>query len=521
LAQGVGAEVLTRSHSHNNSAHLRQEMKSFATVLEPENGDDVQAGLLTGDAHTRFTHVTKANATCNDDDWGHNYAPPANTPVTCTSSSLFETLRTIVISFTVWFAFGALVGGVVGSGPTGLPLSLIFFLFLASLAVYIYELRSRQTFWTMASPWSDNSTQAFAARVQRLRDAGPRVDLCMSGAPPVTYRIAEWRDETRPVEPDGFAGAPRGLFLVTFPVEVFPGDPSEASALDFAQARYAANATGKIFCVSKQDGGLPCDAAEGVSVRASLRWPDGSETAAPRPHVLADGCEAACLRPCLLLSAPCLLGLVADSLLRITLTPLLWPVRKRIFTLQGANLGLLRFMISVDGEVHIDGDVEDQRIANHFWISDHEWETLWNHVRALGSEVARLRRLRIASCLCVGLAISAMVLMTGYATYFGKPEVATVSTGCGLIAAFGLFVIAGLVGWLSSQKAQVCARKLEKEMCGTAACRASWSEESGPDMLVITVEQRASEKSAKASTMPIGSTSCSNAQYGAKSSPVK
>jgi hypothetical protein len=90
-------------------------------------------------------------------------------------------------------------------------------------------------------------------------------------------------------------------------------------------------------------------------VRSRLRWEDGSE-GVPPPHVLADGNEAECLRPVLLIAMACLLGLVADGLLSVMLTPLTWPVRKRIFTLQGNTLGKIRFCITTSGDVELDGD---------------------------------------------------------------------------------------------------------------------------------------------------------------------
>jgi len=339
------------------------------------------ATMQPDDVHkTRWSSAwaTSGKATCNDDDWGPEAAfdggvlpIEAEKPEHFTCESLVLGLRALVVTAGVWFA-AALLVSIRRDGHVllGVPPALAVLLAFISLALYIYELRWRHQFWAVACPGAGSNGEAFAERVQELRDAEPRVDLCYPGAPPQSYRIAEWRDETRPAQPDGFLGAPRGLFLVSFPLQVFPGDPSEASALEFAQMQCAAAASG-----APAPGKLPmeecgplCADADKVAVTARLRWLDGSEINEAAPQVLAEGHEAECLRPCLLLSVPLLLGLVADSLLRCLLTPLAWPVRKRIFTIQGSSLGVLRFGISTRGEVRLDGDEADLRDANHFWL---------------------------------------------------------------------------------------------------------------------------------------------------------
>merc|ERR1719247_781146 len=170
----------------------------------------------------------------------------------------------------VWAAAWLLMRAAKGSSPFEMDPLLPPILFVTTMVVYVYELRRRSTFWSVAWPGSGGNTEAFALRVKSLRDASPVVDLLPPDAPPTTYRIAEWRDETRSVDPSGFAGAPRGLFFVTFPVEVFPGDPSEASALEFARAESARAASGGLNPNAKiaDEAGRLCEDAEKVGVRS-------------------------------------------------------------------------------------------------------------------------------------------------------------------------------------------------------------------------------------------------------------
>lgn len=391
----------------------RADDDAHMTLLRTRvDGVEVNAHATLRPDEMAKTRWGTAKATCNDKDWGPEAAFDAGVSDSAESSSspcscqaVVLALRAVIVSAAAWFA-AVLVVCVVATGdtPLDIPPAMALLLALACLALYIFELRSRHQFWAVARPGGGSDGEAFAARIQMLRDAEPRVDLCYPGAPPVTYRIAEWRDETRPADPDGFLGAPRGLFLVSFPLQVFPGDPSEASALEFAQVQCAASA-----CGAPTPGKLPldecgplCEDASKVAVVARLKWLDGSEIAEAAPQVLAEGHEAECLRPFLILSVPLLLGLVADSVLRVMLTPLAWPVRKRIFTIQGSNLGVLRFGFSTRGEVRIEGDEDDLRHANRFWLSEQDWRSLWSTSQEFAARVARFRRARLLACCGAG-----------------------------------------------------------------------------------------------------------------------
>jgi len=489
----------------------------YNTLLRTEiAGKDIYATELAGSPHSveHSTHwstvtITANGATCNDDDWGTKAAiAPVSVPEEaenrCSSADVLEAFRTVVVSLMVWSAIWATMKMARGAAPFGLQPFLVISMLIVSLVAYFYELRSRITFWTVAVPGS-GSIEVFAQQVKTLRDAAPVVELLAPDAAPTSYRIAEWRDETRPVDPNGFAGAPRGLFFVTFPIEIFPGDPSEASALEFARAEAARAACGDISPPGKvvDEGQALCEAADQVSVRSRLRWADGSE-GVPGPQVLADGNEANCIRPMLLLAMLCLFGLVADSLLRVMLTPLPWPVRKRIFTLQGNCLGRIRFFISSSGEVELDGAEQDLREANKFWLKEQDWRALWEGVQQVAPKAARFRRLRIGTCFIAGSAIVATALAVFLAISNNREDLVGTAISVGLTVTVGFIAVAGLAGCLAHRSSQLCAESLAQQLRGAAACSASWSEV-GPDMLIISIEQLATEKSAKASQMPVSS----------------
>lgn len=491
----------------------------YNTLLKTEiSGKDVFATELAPNPQsphhaTQWSSIsiTANGATCNDDDWGTKAAIPAvgdsdDAGSRCTCADVLEALRNIAASLLVWSAAWAMMKTAKGLAPFNMHPALVLVLLITSLAIYFYELSSRRTFWTVAWPGGGSNTEAFALRVQTLRDAAPVVELLAPDAAPANYRIAEWRDETRPVDPNGFAGAPRGLFFVTFPIEIFPGDPSEASALEFARAQAARAACGLDAALPGKvvdEVGQLCEDAEQVAVRSRLRWADGSEGVAT-PHVLADGNEADCLRPVLLLCMLCLFGLVADSLLRAMLTPLPWPVRKRIFTMQGNHLGRIRFCISASGEVHVDGDEEDLRNANKFWLKEQDWRALWEGTRRLAPKAARLRRLRVGTCGIAGFAVVVSALAVFLAISNAREDLVGQAIGTGLAVTVVFVAFAGLAGCVAHRTAQNCAEDLAQQLRGSASCSASWSEV-GPDMLIVSIEQLATERSAKASQMPIGS----------------
>jgi hypothetical protein len=417
-----------------------------------------------------------------------------------------EALRTIVVSLLVWAGVASVVrvAGTSSSGPDDNRV-LVTIAAAVSLVLYAYELRKRSTLWTVMMPGDKAGTaKALAVSIEALRNASPVVDLIAPGAAPVNYRIAEWRDETAQVDPEGFAGAPKGLFIVNFPVQIFPGDPSEASALEFAQLQASRAASGlapACKVVDECDGAY--EEADQVDVRSRLRWADSSE-GLPQPHVLAEGSQADCIRPLLIVAVLCLLGLVVDALLRACLTPLEWPVRKRIFTVQGYFLGRIRFCVGKSGEVRIEGDEEDLKRANRFWLKDQDWHTFWDSVEGAAPSVARLRSSRIFACCFAGLAAAAtaVVAMVFYSS--GQHAKASQVSTVGLLIAVFLFACAGIAGCMAHRRAQRVAEGLTTHLNGLAECTASWPEE-GSDMLVIEIQQLASEKSTKASQMPIGS----------------
>mmetsp|Transcript_91530 Transcript_91530/g.144628 ORF Transcript_91530/g.144628 Transcript_91530/m.144628 type:complete len:513 (-) Transcript_91530:20-1558(-) len=446
--------------------------------------------------------ITGNGATCNDDDWGPVAAiPPVSgvheAGVACTSRDVLEALRAIAMSLLVWAGVASAVYRTAGNLEAVAA--------AASLVLYAYELRRRSVLWTVLLPNEKaGTTKAFATCVEALRDASPVVDLIVPGSAPVNYRIAEWKDETRPVDPEGFAGAPKGLFLVSFPVQIFPGDPSEASALEFAQVQAARAASGlPPACKIVDDCDGAYEEAEQVDVRSRLRWPDSSE-GLPQPQVLAEGSQASCLRPLLSMAILCLLGLVVDALLRACLTPLEWPVKKRIFTVQGYILGRIRFYISTAGEVRIEGDEEDLKRANRFWLKDQDWPALWEIVEDAAPEVARWRRARICASCFAGLVAVAAVVIAAILFASGQQPQACKVIAVGLIIAVSIFACAGLAGCLAHRRAQRVPEELAETLNGLAECNASWPQES-EDMLVIEIQQLASEKSTKASQMPIGS----------------
>jgi hypothetical protein len=243
--------------------------------------------------------------------------------------------------------------------------------------------------------------------------------------------------------------------------------------------------------------------AEKVGVQSRLRYEDGTE-GQPSPHVLAEGNEAECLRPVLLLSMVFLFGLVADSLLHAMLTPLPWPVRKRIFTMQGNTIGKIRFLISTAGEVQLDGDDQELREANKFWLKEQDWRTAWESVKSAGAKAAFLRRLRIGTCICAGLVAVVTALLVGVAASNGQDVIIGRVINAGLIVTVALVAVAGLVGFIAHRSAQNCAEGMAEKLGGGVSCTATWAE-AGPDMLHISIEQLVTEKSAKASQMPIGS----------------
>eukprot|EP00747_Dinoflagellata_sp_TGD_P101482 gnl/TRDRNA2_/TRDRNA2_168366_c0_seq1.p1 gnl/TRDRNA2_/TRDRNA2_168366_c0~~gnl/TRDRNA2_/TRDRNA2_168366_c0_seq1.p1 ORF type:complete len:552 (-),score=74.56 gnl/TRDRNA2_/TRDRNA2_168366_c0_seq1:76-1731(-) len=404
----------------------------------------------------------------------------------CTCNCFVQFLRGMMASLAVWLPGGCLLHVFRGGDPP-VGLSLPFFVgaFLFGLVIYAYELRRRTTFWTVAWPnGTSHTTESFAREVRALREAAPLIELCAPGAAPTTYRIAEWRDETRPADPEGFAGAPRGLFVVLFPLEFYPGDPVEEAALEFARARVAGDAPCKgagaedVPPTYLPEGGPLYAKPDDVTIQINLKWPDGSISGNPPAMVIF------------------LLGVVADFILNASLTPLLWPVRKRFFTLRGSHLGVVRFKVDAGGDVELDGSEPELREANDFWLREADWEALWSDVQSLGNRVAFLRRIRIAACFCTGMAAAAGVAGLAVTMLTDNPENKLLSKGCevSITLAAAAFVVAGLAGFVAHRWAELCAQKFEERLQGLATCSASWSESWGPELLAITISQTPSGK---------------------------
>lgn len=380
--------------------------------------------------------------------------------------------------------------------PLRLPLFLLF------VALYGYELSRRRMIWAILCPEGGDGTccrgsgQTFRARVQALRDAEPCVDLCVAGEPPVAYHIAEWRDETQAAESDSFEGVPSGLHLVTFPVIILPGDDAEASALEHARQECALSsgrpAAAKTFQESTArdqpfPGGVSCEAA---GIRAAVRFLDGTQTNTPEPHILVEGVEACCARCLLILSVPLLFGLVADNLMRLCLSHLEWPVRKRFFTISGSNLGKLLFLLDGQGDVSLEGDEAQLRQANHFWCKDADWEAMWAETEWLSEQLTYIRRIRITCCCSSGLAVVLSFLVSIWLANSGNTVVGGKVLGFGLLLSVALFLVAGCAGFMEHNRAESCAGHIGKNFVGTAVCRASWNESwSSSHLVAILVEQ--------------------------------
>jgi hypothetical protein len=179
-------------------------------------------------------------------------------------------------------------------------------------------------------------------------------------------------------------------------------------------------------------------------------------------------------------------------------------VKKRIFTVQGYVLGNIRFCIGKDGEVRLEGNEDDLKHANTFWLKDQDWLDLWEHVYAIAPAVSKLRCVRVATCCCAGTIAVGTVVLASFLFASGHQTQASQATTVGLVMAVLLFAIAGITGCIAHRRAKRMAEELGEHLNGLAECTALWPEE-GSDMLVIEVQQLASEKSTKASQMPIGS----------------
>lgn len=402
----------------------------------------------------------------------------------CTVAAVVEGARTATSSAAVWYMSLLHFGW--RTPPPFLPKEFVVHLFVATLALYVYELSRRRTLWAVACPCG-GGREGFAKYIADLHDAAPVVDLCPVGSPPEPYRIAEWRDETQEVWAEE---VPSGLFLVTFPVEIVPGNASEASSLESARARCLAAAKSAITDEERSPlthGDMGHGSS--VAVRARLRFTNGQETGEPAPVVLATADELWLVRPVLFLAIPLLLGIVADLLLRLFLQPLPWPVRKRLYSIEGsADLGVIKFFVRCDGLVVMEGDEEAVKSANSFWLTASEWDVIWSELKVMGVSVARMRKILLVSCMCAGVVGTVTAIAV-----FVLPERMALWGLCLLLA---LLLFSALVACHAYRKASVFTRRLEEKLHGGAWCSVSW-EFDGDDMMLVTVEQRVTASTAK------------------------
>jgi len=412
-------------------------------------------------------------------------------------TSVIDFLRTIAASVSVWSCAISVAAAMFGKASFGLTMCELGVLFAIGFTAYVYELSKRKSFWAVACPRCAHSDGSmFASKVAALRDAEPCIELCAGDSAPIPYRIAEWTDETRPVEPDGFAGAPKGLFIVTFPLQFIPGNDSEAAALEHARTKLTSTIE---LGSSDKDCQRPlCDPnSEDTTVHMRLKWPDGSESNTPLPCVLADGGEARMAQALLLLSIPCLLALVADIVLQCSLTPLVWPVRKRFFTLKGmTELGTVCFLInSSSGKVTLLGDEETLLRANEFWLAPSAWKVLWDETHSTASCVARFVFYQRIACLVAGVAAAAATFMIiNVVRNADADQAVRVAALSGAGSAAFFLLCAGILSCFASCHMQRCGARLKTCLNGSVDVRVSQSDQYSSDTYMVTVKQIVDEK---------------------------
>jgi len=406
-------------------------------------------------------------------------------------ASLLEASRTLLGTACFWLAALCLIRLCAGNGIWELPPAAALFLATAAASIYALELRSRRVFWTLAS--CESSRESVAQKVQSLQDAEPLVDLQAPGLDPEPYDIAEWRDETRSIAKDASEseGALSGIVLLTFPLILLPGDESEAKALEHARERLAAG------CITADEGSeaapLRWDAAaaESVSVMMRLRMTNGLETGNPTPMVMAEGDAATLLRPLLWISICLGLGLIADNLLRCSLSPLEWPVRKRIFSLQGSAVGIVRLEVNRQGNVLLAGSEDTMRRANRYWLAGNDWNAMLSSIRTNAPEFARYRRWRrYLIWTTFGVALVAVALVLGTVLTKTVGPVSEVIALAGLFVTLALSLAACCMDLIAKRHVKVRMDDLMQEL-GTSDFTAEWTKEADPDTLVVTITQKA------------------------------
>merc|ERR1711920_472642 len=151
----------------------------------------------------------------------------------------------------------------------------------------------------------------------------------------------------------------------------------------------------------------------------------GEEIEPPGPLFLeSEAAGARLLCPFFLLICCVLLhGLVAEFLLLLYLAePVEWPIRKRFFSLPGnRSLGALTFSCGSDGQVQVEGEPNELRTKNVFWIGEEKkWKLLHSEIAELAPCLITLRRLRLSG-LCA--AVAATVVLLAWAVVLGTQKI--------------------------------------------------------------------------------------------------
>mmetsp|Transcript_5201 Transcript_5201/g.12522 ORF Transcript_5201/g.12522 Transcript_5201/m.12522 type:complete len:525 (-) Transcript_5201:52-1626(-) len=365
------------------------------------------------------------------------------------------------------------------------PLVLVSILLFA-ISIYAIELQTRRVFWAASRCYG--SIDVFIQKVRGLQDAEPVVELHSLGRAPEPYEIAEWRDETHNIDKEHAEGMLPGILLVSFPLVLLPGDEAEAKALENARSQLAAESlaaaeaseTAPLRHATEQDS---------VSVMMKLRLPSGLEIATAPPTVVAWGDVATLVRPMLWLSTVLGMALMADVVLRMSLGSIDWPVRKRIYSLQGSSVGVVRFEVTSQGKAVLSGLEDSIRNANRFWLTGSQWESIVRAVQTSAPELARYRRWRRY---LMWLTLTTLIVAIGavLATIMARGELRELVGGAGLVLTFAFALASCGADMLARHLVQVHMLDLENHL-GSASCSAEWVKEDEPDTLVVTIIQKA------------------------------
>jgi len=230
----------------------------------------------------------------------------------------------------------------------------------------------------------------------------------------------------------------------------------------------------------------------GVAVRMSLQVGTAGATVeeTPAPHLLATGPCAECLRPLVLAAGLCLLGAVVDVLLVLLLSPLEWPVQKRIYTLRGAPAGSVCLELSSDGCLSAVGDEASLLQAHRFWLSNEAWAKIWSSAGEISSSVARAARLWRGGLIAAGVWSVVMLLLCGVLLLFGDRT----ARHCFIVGGGGLAMLLSLAGVArvhAERQLAAWADELGQQLGPTAACSYSWTPEGRePGTVALLIEQR-------------------------------